>query len=410
MHQILREELEWDEVVASLASPSARLLSVSSRLGDSRVYALGDKVFKIRPKGIFIPRGVLDLEHERDIWKLAGYDVDYATLGEWECLILPRLPGKPLDRILRNLSMRQRTDVILRLFHELNRLHANNIAHCDIRSDNVILTGDMIPRLVDFGRAHEGSNLSVTISDLLGLHRDGVIEYPYWKFALFLLFPKAQALALRARAILGVNRRMMPSDPIDDDLQMLQEAWNIAAKSSANSPGKKVAYYAFTYRRWHFLGERPWYLRWELIRKNVDFRGKKVLELGSNMGLFSCFAKLHGAELAIGIDNDPDIIRSAMLIASALDAGAEFRHVDLIRDAKWEKQLGGFDMVVATSLLHWLPNKERVLSFIGDHKQAIYEGHDELSIEKHRLKSAGFSNFNVLGQSERGRHIILATK
>jgi SAM-dependent methyltransferase len=157
-------------------------------------------------------------------------------------------------------------------------------------------------------------------------------------------------------------------------------------------------------------GERPWTLRWEAIRRAVDFRGTNVLELGCNMGLLSSFAMLEGATSAHGVDRDAPILEASRLTASALGVTPTFEQVDLANDLEWEERLAGRDVVVAMSVIHWLPNPGRVLSFLGTHPIAIYEGHDDLTTEIARLRQAGFSHVTSLLESERGRHVLLARK
>ena len=200
----------------------------------------------------------------------------------------------------------------------------------------------------------------------------------------------------------------MPTNPVEYDLQCLERAWSAAKKARANAPGQHIAYYSLTYKNWHFLGERPWYLRWEYIRNNVDFVGKTVLELGCNMGLFSLFAMVHGAKKALGIDKDQEIIKVAEEIGKALRIDASFDCLDLVSDPDWEEKLKGSDIVIAMSLIHWVPNKQRILEFLGHHREVIYEGHEKLSLEMSRLKSIGFYHIKVLCETERGRHVLYA--
>ena len=180
------------------------------------------------------------------------------------------------------------------------------------------------------------------------------------------------------------------------ELRLLEQAWSLAAASPANARGQRLAYYAFTYRHHHFVGERPWQLRWEKIRRAVDFEGKSVLELGCNMGLLSSFSLLHGARAASGVDADATIIRLAAMIAEALGLDAKFRCIGLATNERWDDDLAGADIVTAMSLYNWLDasTRLRLLKFLGRHEELLYEGHDELSVETERLRSAGFEQID----------------
>jgi SAM-dependent methyltransferase len=180
----------------------------------------------------------------------------------------------------------------------------------------------------------------------------------------------------------------------------------------SNESGDSVAYYAFTYKGVHFRGDRPWALRWESIRRAVDFRGKRLVELGCNMGLLSSFARIHGASSAQGVDYDPQLVDAAKLVALALDSGAEFERVDLASSEPWEERVGSGDIVSALSLMHWLsPDvQERVLRFLGKHREVLYEGHDPLEVETARLRRAGFTTVRVLATTERERVLLYGSR
>jgi predicted nicotinamide N-methyase len=128
------------------------------------------------------------------------------------------------------------------------------------------------------------------------------------------------------------------------------------------------------------------------------------------MGLLSSFSLLHGASSACGVDSDPSILEAARLTATAFGVMPTFEQINLTNDPEWEERLGGRDIVVAMSVIHWLPNAQRVLSFLAQHRVVLYEGHDDLETETARLRQAGFSNVDVLLESERGRHVLLARR
>jgi hypothetical protein len=73
-------------------------------------------------------------------------------------------------------------------------------------------------------------------------------------------------------------------------LVSLAQAWEIAARSQASFPGLQLAYYSLDVAGINFPGERPWVQRWNSLRANVNFKGKRFLELGCNLGLLSIHA------------------------------------------------------------------------------------------------------------------------
>jgi len=196
----------------------------------------------------------------------------------------------------------------------------------------------------------------------------------------------------------------------DSALETLAEAWSIASRSDASAPGADIAYYSIDIAGINFPGERPWILRWERIRKSVDFKGKRLLELGCNMGLLSIHAKLSGAESCLGIDVDKDVLHAAGLAARAFGTDVDYRQYNLADSFPWEGELSGFDIVSALSVLHWIEDKQRVWSFISKHKELLYEGHESDAEAEGNLQKAGFTHIVRLGTTERNRQMFYASR
>ena len=114
----------------------------------------------------------------------------------------------------------------------------------------------------------------------------------------------------------------------------------------------------------------------------------------------------------MGVDADATIIRTAAMIAEALGLDAKFRCIDLSTNERWNDDLAGADIVTAMSLYNWLdtPSRLRLLEFLGRQEELLYEGHDALPVEMERLRSAGFEEIDILGETERGRLLLQAKK
>ncbi len=405
IHAVLEEEQRWDEAMDRFLGPGATLVAVSRWVGDSRVYALGDRLAVIR-----------SLEGENDVdansLRVAGEvmrrvrrPARYTRIPPWEVLHMSRIEGASLESMLSSLSFAERLHVLYRLAAALRELHAAGIAHRDLRADNVLVDHAGRVALVDFDRAVITASRTAAQADWFGVSRHGLSPNPYLKLAAFTLLPKTQSAGRRLRARLLANTRLEQASA-SPDLELLGRAWHLARRSHASAPGQDLAYYAFTYKRWHFQGERPWYLRWEAIRRNVSFEGKHVLDLGTNMGLLPAFALLHGAEKATGIDVDPQILVAARLVARALGVSPELIGADLIEGPDWESSVATADIVFAMSLLRWLPENRRVLEFLRSRRELVYEGHDPLHVELERLREWGFVEMEVLLTTERGRSLV----
>ena len=191
----------------------------------------------------------------------------------------------------------------------------------------------------------------------------------------------------------------------DPALKTLAEAW-----SSASSKSTIGCYYSLDIGGINFFGVRPWMLRWERIRKHVNFKGKRLLDLGCNMGLLSIHAKLSGAACCLGVDDDKDVLQAASVASRAFGTDVEFRPLDLEDPSPWEEELQGFDMVSALSVLHWVKDKERVWSFIAKHKEVLYEGHESGQEAESNLRRAGFTRIIPLGRGERKREMFYAIR
>jgi len=67
-------------------------------------------------------------------------------------------------------------------------------------------------------------------------------------------------------------------------------------------------------------------------------------------------------------------------------------------------------MSTAMAVVHWLPDRDRVLRFLGKHAELLCEGHECLDVERARLKAIGFAEVRVLGETERGRYLLHARR
>jgi 2-polyprenyl-3-methyl-5-hydroxy-6-metoxy-1,4-benzoquinol methylase len=200
-------------------------------------------------------------------------------------------------------------------------------------------------------------------------------------------------------------------------IETLEKAWDIAAKSNASYPGKYIAYYSLDVEGTKFSGERLWEDRWGYIGKVLkdackgDFKGKKILELGCNLGLLSVWAAREGA-ICHGYEYQADILEGSKLVASAFGVSdrCSWSQTDFNSQADTDKIGDDYDLCTCLSVMNWVRDKNTLIDLLSRQKVVLYEGHDEDEIEMGRLRQAGFSIIERVMVSERGRGVFWAKK
>jgi hypothetical protein len=430
----VEEQQEWDKVAERVAGPGAELLSVSTYSSDCRVYRCADAVFKIRRQTPSSSRGRLNsLEDEfLVLQQLSALDCvpgvrRYQRIGEWEAIEMAPLPalrgfdptfGEPQEAPGDFLAT-------ARMTRRINRL---GCSHGDLHVRNAGRNAEGGMSFFDFDQAQIGHPLRCMLRDFLGLAAGlGACRYSLLERARSV---RGWGLVFRAayrikRVLIGIASRLLHAKAPqraslqlreraallgDASLTSLAEAWELAAASDASSPGVSLAYYSLDISGINFPGERPWLLRWERIRRHVDYRGKRFLELGCNLGLLSTHARLAGAAACTGVDVDARILRAAGVAANAFGVEVRFLLQDLDSPERWEADLGGFDIVSALSVLHWVRDKQRAWGFLATFPELLYEGHESEAEAEAVMRNAGFQEIVRLGPTERNRQMYLARR
>lgn len=194
-----------------------------------------------------------------------------------------------------------------------------------------------------------------------------------------------------------------------------------------NTSGNGRCYYGANIDGVQYEGERDWDARWVLIKDCMDFAGKRVLDIGCNMGiLMSYLRKFSGAEAA-GIDEPDDMLAATnksntMAAARMLEKGLGLDHAPIyqidLNASDYEGLIGtGYDVAVAMSILRWIDDQDRFMRYLACFPAVIYEGHEADDVEIARFAAHGFAA-KVLGQTQTGksydpnhtRTLILFTK
>ncbi len=192
------------------------------------------------------------------------------------------------------------------------------------------------------------------------------------------------------------------------ELELAHRAWQIAGGSEAD----QRCYYSLEFENFHLPGERPWHLRWALLRQAAAWPGSRVLELGCNLGLLATFAVQAGAADALGVDVGAPLLQANRLLQQAHGVSYGVLQLDFDDPRPWEEELSAFrpTLVTALSLLEWVADKERFLRFLGRFDTVLFEGHDSEVMERQRLERVGFTDIRLLGRSEHNRPVLLARR
>jgi len=421
------EERMWMTKLENVGLPAAKIVSRSEYEPMRRVYIQNGKILKVslskyRNSSVYRRNTLLEegkiLTHCQGI-KGIPQIYDFYADDEIEILTMNVLLGVTLNQV--NLNIRQSILVLTKFAFVLFQISLRGISHNDIRPRNIIVSDDYKVFLIDFDQASKSTVFEALFDNYLKR-----INIKMNFFGSFLTIVKYQARRVIPAQMWGFLAtafgastihplRALPDIPqnTSPEVQFLHKAWQIAQVSDANAPGQRVSYYSFEMEGYLFPGERPWDDRWAVLSNITDFQDKRILEIGCNLSLLSCFLlKENNAQAALAIDVDAKIIEGAQYVSSALHVSPEYLQIDLDSTSDWENKLALFepDVVFALSVLNWVQDKNRLLSFLGRFPEVIFEGHDSIEIETERFRRVGFQHVDLIALSERGRPILYCHK
>jgi tRNA A-37 threonylcarbamoyl transferase component Bud32 len=414
-------ECLWSLSLNSLGIESATLLSESPHDSARRTYVYKDRVYKIvllrheRTKALRAQTLVGEFNIVKQCADIPGVPkaIDYRRLDDIEAVVFEFVPGSPLSQV--RLGLLRSCAILGQLLFILLRISLRGVSHNDVLPTNILVSADGRVFLIDFDQAVESPRIEALVSNLTG---KGVkMARGHGSFASIVKRQLSQLLPPSVVRLFKctINRGKIPkiSGTANPRLEALRAAWELAQVSDANSPGQVIAYYSLDFDGYHFPGERPWIYRWRVLKGITEFQGKRVLELGCNLSLLSCYLlKEAGADAALAVDADATILAAAQKAASAFGVQPVYKQVNFDEARDWETDLLDFgpDIVFALSVLNWVKNKERFLSFLGKFPEVIFEGHESVEVETQRFHDAGFDKIALVAMSERSRPILHCQK
>jgi SAM-dependent methyltransferase len=98
-------------------------------------------------------------------------------------------------------------------------------------------------------------------------------------------------------------------------------------------------------------GEYAWRYIEQLLPESLE--GKRILDLGSNAGLFCIRTAQMGAKKVIGIEKEPKHLRQCEFLKRYFDTkNVKFINMDLLNLSN--RNMGKFDIILAIAVLYWV--------------------------------------------------------
>lgn len=285
----------------------------------------------------------------------------------------------PLDKVTE-FTEEQGDKILVGIRAGLEHLHGGGIAHCDLSPKNILLTNATMDK---DGTGHMGEESEAVIIDFdfiqTGLKPDlaTLCDYnPLHPAALPYAVPvMASGIATRGFHRVVTHVRNLPFD----------------ANSSTSKPD-------VPYQQIDGVGERDCNERW--LWMDPDVKGKRVLDMGCNLGYFSSRALDEGASSVLALDRDRAIVESARILHPALDGNCQQM------DFNESLPEGEFDVAFCLSVWqHLKAGKRPLLDYLKTIPVVYWE---DANLTKAELEHMGFG-VERLARSERGRNLFKLT-
>lgn len=146
---------------------------------------------------------------------------------------------------------------------------------------------------------------------------------------------------------------------------------------------KKELYYDFTLNGVHFKGNRPFKCRWDVLQKQIDVSGKRIIDFGSNIGLFGLYSLLQGnAKHVTFIEHDKACCQIINQLASVYNLSNRVKVVNIsFNDVNFYQKIGSsteYDCAFLLSSYKYFNNRQDLVQYLQSNQiEVFFEGDDQ---------------------------------
>jgi len=327
VREYLSIQHRWDELL-KVQFPAAQLIKWGV---SKRVYLLDGRIIKVAFIGSEkdgVERHNLRAEFEMNevcegkLWEL--HPSFKEKPGEWEMLMLDHLSGHTLNRLI---EMNQAGKVRLcSLINALLYLSWKGLSYKQLRGRHIFVGSDRRPIFIDFGDSWWDTRWGAFRNNIFPVTK----EKSTWQISRFGYL----AACILRQSLRGSQTYSEAGDAIPsersfesnnesfvrrqleknrDDLKREPVKGSLSAGTSFRAWKQSVVDWAEEFPeqisgvfRWEFnealiWGGDSWGVIWDEIRCKIEFRDKRVMELGGSLGLGPVHARLAGAQSVISI-------------------------------------------------------------------------------------------------------------
>ena len=169
--------------------------------------------------------------------------------------------------------------------------------------------------------------------------------------------------------------------PINNEILIkLQENYIKKAKGEGRNRKKRIEklYYNIKINDINFEGDREFYPRWQEIT-NFNFEGKKILDIGSNIGLIGIFLiHFKGAESVTFLEHDSASCQIIKKLSESLGIKNKIKVINKdFNKINLERTLGiNYDKVIMLSSFKYFDDKPKAMNYFNNFNSILFDGDD----------------------------------